>query len=186
MYGGLLHTTTAAMSHPHGGDGDGQPLLRAVEPTRRNPRAGALAALAAAIIMAGYLVFGKWYTGGDLHHTGGFLLARQLIASVAMLIAASFRHGCILPQPEHRRTFSRLGFLNFLNAVAFVWGFTLNGAFMAAVLPNGIIPVITYAYACIYGMETVSCRKTLGVLLIVMLGAQIGAGFGVALRQGCD
>ena len=98
--------------------------------------------MAAAVVMAGYVVLSKQFVGhqhsegsGDV---GAFLLARQLLASLLMLLLAVCKHGWMLPEPEHRRTFAKLGFLNFVNAIGFVWGIKLTTAFVTSVLQLSI------------------------------------------------
>jgi drug/metabolite transporter (DMT)-like permease len=139
------------------------------------PRLGAAAAIAAAVVMAGYVVLSKQFVGPSdgSSNVGAFLLARQLIASAVMLALAACRHGCLLPRPEHRGVIGRLGFLNFVNAIGFVWGVKLTTAFVTSVLQLSI-PVLTLLYSTLAGLEQPSAAKG-GALLLTLLGCALVA-----------
>lgn len=145
---------------------------------------GAAAAVAAALLMAGYVVLSKQFFGSGGSEVGTFLLARQLLASTLMLALAAGRHGCVLPRPEHRRALARLGFLNFFNAIGFVWGVKLTTAFVTSVMQLSI-PVFTLAYSTLTGLEQPSLAKS-SALLLTLLGCGIvavsGAGEHSAAR----
>ena len=137
------------------------------------PRLGAAAAVAAALVMAGYVVLSKQFFGSGGSEVGAFLLARQLLASTLMLALAAGRHGCLLPRPEHRGALARLGFLNFFNAIGFVWGVKLTTAFVTSVMQLSI-PVFTLVYSTLTGLEQPSLAKG-GALLLTLLGCGIVA-----------
>ena len=125
--------------------------------------------------MAGYVVLSKQFVGPSdgSSNVGAFLLARQLIASAVMLALAACRHGCLLPRPEHRGVLGRLGFLNFVNAIGFVWGVKLTTAFVTSVLQLSI-PVLTLLYSTLAGLEQPSATKG-GALLLTLLGCVLVA-----------
>ena len=137
------------------------------------PWLGAAAAVAAALVMAGYVVLSKQFFGSGGSEVGAFLLARQLLASTLMLALAAGRHGCLLPRPEHRGALARLGFLNFFNAIGFVWGVKLTTAFVTSVMQLSI-PVFTLVYSTLAGLEQPSLAKG-GALLLTLLGCGIVA-----------
>ena len=137
----------------------------------RQPVMGAAAAVGAMLAMAGYVLMGRSYTHGGPHShghgTNGFVLARQMVAAPIMLIAACYRHGCMLPTPEVRRVLVTLGALNFVNAATFVWGFTYTSPFITSV-SQLLIPVFTWAYTRYYHLERPNLRKTLGIFFIAL------------------
>jgi len=143
------------------------------EVSRSKPRLGAAAAVAAALVMAGYVVLSKQFFGSGGSEVGAFLLARQLLASTLMLALAAGRHGCLLPRPEHRGALARLGFLNFFNAIGFVWGVKLTTAFVTSVMQLSI-PVFSLVYSTLTGLEQLSLAKG-GALLLTLLGCGIVA-----------
>ena len=130
------------------------------------PVAGLIAALLAALLMAGYLLLGKHFVSLDAGDPAGFLLGRQLIASALMLVLAAARNGCILPRRDDQQTIHLLGLLNFVNAVGFVWGFKLTTAFTTSVMQLSI-PVFTLVASVALGQEALSPGKAVGVLLVV-------------------
>ena len=73
------------------------------------PLAGGIAAAAAALCMAGYLLLGKSFVSNtDSAGTPGiFLCCRQLTAAVVMVGISVCKHGWALPAPEHRRDVHR-------------------------------------------------------------------------------
>ena len=144
-----------------------------VSRSKPRPRLGAAAAVAAALVMAGYVVLSKQFFGSGGSEVGAFLLARQLLASTLMLALAAGRHGCLLPRPEHRGALARLGFLNFVNAIGFVWGVKLTTAFVTSVMQLSI-PVFTLVYSTLAGLEQPSLAKG-GALLLTLLGCGIVA-----------
>ena len=123
--------------------------------------------------MAGYVVLSKQFFGSGGSEVGAFLLARQLLASTLMLALAAGRHGCLLPRPEHRGALARLGFLNFINAIGFVWGVKLTTAFVTSVMQLSI-PVFTLVYSMLAGLEQPSLAKG-GALLLTLLGCGVVA-----------
>jgi len=155
-----------------------------VSQSKPRPMLGAAAAVAAALVMAGYVVLSKQFFGSGGSEVGAFLLARQLLASTLMLALAAGRHGCVLPRPEHRGALARLGFLNFFNAIGFVWGVKLTTAFVTSVMQLSI-PVFTLVYSTLTGLEQPSLAKS-GALLLTLLGCGIvavgGAGEHSAAR----
>lgn len=138
-----------------------------VEPTLR-PVAGSFAALAAVLAMAGYLVLGKHHISGARHDPGGFSLCRQVVGALLMLISGYGRHGCALfkLRQEHYGWIVKLGFLNYLNSICFIWGFKLTSSFVASVAQLSV-PVLTYIYTAAVGLESPTYRRTAGVCLIV-------------------
>ena len=152
---------------------DEEPLLRHVsEPTHTRPLAGAVAACVATVAMAGYLILGKAHVSGAMgrgeHDAGGFALCRQATGAVLMCIGALARHGraALRPSPQHYDTIGKLGICNFLNSILFIWGFKLTSPFVASVAQLSI-PVITYCWTACTGVETPSCRKGVGVCLVI-------------------
>lgn len=130
---------------------------------------GALAAGSAAMVMAGYLVLGKRFVsapedmGGDV---GAFLLLRQLMASLLLILVTVASHGFVLPNKEHQGQLHLLGIMNFINAVGFVWGFKLTTAFITSVMQL-CIPVMTMLYSFAAGVEAPSVLKVVGLLTVV-------------------
>ena len=145
----------------------------AIGRSKPRPRLGAAAAVSAAFVMAGYVVLSKQFFGSGGSEVGAFLLARQLLASTLMLALAAGRHGCLLPRPEHRGALARLGFLNFINAIGFVWGVKLTTAFVTSVMQLSI-PVFTLVYSMLAGLEQPSLAKG-GALLLTLLGCGVVA-----------
>eukprot|EP00965_Chrysotila_dentata_P154648 5109912-Pleurochrysis_carterae.AAC.2 len=107
---------------------------------RLSPISGVTAALIAACLMAGYVVLGKQFVGGE--ESGGdpgvFLLCRQLIATMLSWALATIQYGPRMPRPEHRTALHLLGVINYINAMGFVWGFKLTSAFLCAVMQLSI------------------------------------------------
>lgn len=148
---------------------------------RPRPVLGALAAVAAAMLMAGYVVAGKAFVSdtGTSDGTeapassdpGVFLLCRQLVATAVMLACAVHQHGVVLPKREHRPTLHTLGFLNFVNAIGFVWGIKLTTAFVSSVTQLSI-PVMAIVLAAATGEEIPTLGSVAGLLTTV-----VGCGF---------
>jgi len=133
------------------------------------PRAGGLAACLAVLCMAGYLVLGKHHVSGKRHDAGSFALCRQAVGAMLMIVSAYARHGSVLwsCRREHYWAIVKLGLLNYLNAICFIWGFKLTTPFVASVSQLSV-PVMTYCYTTSVGLEAPTCRKGAGVCLIVL------------------
>ena len=156
------------------------PIVVAGTRSRPNVPLGAAAAVTAAAVMAGYVVLGKQFVGqagSSASDVGLFLLARQLIAAVLMVLLAVGKHGTgqMLPRPEHRRALGMLGLLNFINAVGFVWGVRLTTAFVTSVMQLSI-PVLTLLYSTLAGLEPPSLTKTASLLVTVLGCALVTTG----------
>ena len=132
------------------------------------PVAGSVAAVLAAVLMAGYLLLGKQYVSrpGADGDPAVFLLGRQLVASLLMGCLATARDGFVLPHAEDRKALHLLGLLNFVNAIGFVWGFKLTTAFTTSVMQL-CIPVLTLGASVAMAMEPLSMGKLTGVFLVV-------------------
>jgi len=140
-------------------------------PARKNapkPVTGAIAALAAAALMAGYVVLGKQLisAGSAPADPGVFWITRQLIAAILMVIIALMQHGYQMPEPQDRMGLAALGVLNFINGVGFMWGVKLTTAFITSVMQLSI-PVFTLVYSACSGLEHASLGKAAGVLVVV-------------------
>ena len=144
------------------------------------PRAGMAAALAAMLVMAGYLVLGKYYVGKHIAHgTSSLLVGRQIVASLCMLAIGFVRHGAVMPRRKDLGLFALLGLLNFVNSTLFVWGFTLTNSFITSVAQL-LIPVFTFAYTWATGLERASRTQVFGVLFIVVGCAVTATGTATA------
>mmetsp|Transcript_14764 Transcript_14764/g.46532 ORF Transcript_14764/g.46532 Transcript_14764/m.46532 type:complete len:411 (-) Transcript_14764:194-1426(-) len=159
------------------------------EPLR--PKAGAAAMGVAALLVAGYLLLGKrhvsssWHTshvfprvGGVTgtsyqreggHDPGGFALCRQLIGALLMAALGYCREGSSMfaLRRSDRRAIAKLGVFHYLNSVLFIWGFKLSTPFFASVAQLSI-PVMTFVYTALAGLEVPTCLRTTGVCMIVL------------------
>lgn len=161
-----MRRTDAADSHA-----EGAYLLQHghVESSQPRPLAGCVAACVAVLAMAGYLMLGKEHVSNKAHDAGGFTVCRQVVGATLMCLGALGRHGkakmCSI-RSEHVSSIAKLGVLNWLNSVLFILGFKWTSSFTASVAQLAV-PVVTYAYTSYAGIEPPSCRKSLGVCLIV-------------------
>ena len=129
---------------------------------------GGSAALFAACCMSAYVLIGENSTRN--HDASGFLLLRQLLATCLMVLVAGARHGfrSLLLVPFAERSDVRtLGFLQFTNAVLFLHGVQLAGSFVAAVCQLAI-PVLTFAYTAMTGVERYTTRRAAAMFVVVM------------------
>ena len=139
-----------------------------------NAPLGMCAAVSAACCMSGYVLVSEYMT--RQHETSGFLLLRQLVASGFMVVLAWSKHGmAALEMPRSQwRDVRLLGAFQFLNAVLFLHGLSLAGAFLTAVCQLSI-PVLTFAATAISGLERPSIRRAAAMLTIVC-GCALTAG----------
>lgn len=147
------------------------PLLPArASPSRPKLLFGWAAALSAALCMSAYVLIGERTTVAKQYDASGFLLLRQLIATMCMLVVAAAKHGCsvklLVPPSAVLADVKLLGLLQFLNALLFLHGISLAGSFVAAVCQLSV-PVITFAYTALAGMERPSLRRALALLAVV-------------------
>ena len=145
------------------------------------PALGACAALLAALCMSGYVLLSERTT--RRHDEAGFLLLRQLIATACMLLIAGARHGwqrIFLPPSD--RDMRWLGAFQFLNAALFLHGVALAGGFVASVAQLSI-PVLTFAYTSVTGLERPSLRRLAAMLTIVTGCALTACGHASAVSM---
>ena len=157
------------------------------------PFIGLLAAVGAACCMAGYALVGDEQIdplrGRD---ASGFLLLRQVIASILMLLLCCCRHGTHATflssadakeafTPKQRNLVQALGVFQALNGICFVEGLSLSGAFVAAVCQLAI-PVFTFAYAWAARLERPSALRTVAMMSIVVGCALTACGHGQAMH----
>ncbi|EOD29832.1 hypothetical protein EMIHUDRAFT_468471 [Emiliania huxleyi CCMP1516] len=111
------------------------------EPLR--PKAGAAAMGVAALLVAGYLLLGKRHVSSSWHTS-------HVFPRVGGVTGTSYQ-----------RVF------HYLNSVLFIWGFKLSTPFFASVAQLSI-PVMTFVYTALAGLEVPTCLRTTGVCLIVL------------------